>query len=34
MSTEEALLKTFKGTFIECENPNDMLYRFEGIAYC
>lgn len=34
MSSEEALLKTFKGTFIECENPNDMLYRFEGIAYC
>ena len=34
MSSDEALLKNFKGTFIECENPNDMLYRFEGMAYC
>ena len=33
MSTDEAILRNIKGTFIECENPNDMLYRFEGVAY-
>jgi phospholipid-translocating ATPase len=33
ISSEENLLESYKGAFIECENPNDMLYRFEGTLY-
>ena len=33
ISSEETLLESYKGAFIECENPNDMLYRFEGTLY-
>ena len=33
MSSDEKILKNIKGTFVECENANDMLYRFEGVAY-
>lgn len=27
------VLQALKGAFIECENPNDQLYRFEGTMY-
>jgi magnesium-transporting ATPase (P-type) len=33
MSSDEAVLNSMRGMYIECENPNDMLYRFEGAAY-
>jgi magnesium-transporting ATPase (P-type) len=28
--TDEDVLNYFKEAVIECENPNEMLYRFEG----
>jgi hypothetical protein len=33
MKTDEEVLTSIKGTYIECENPNEMLYRFEGTLY-
>lgn len=33
MSTDLDLLTSMKGAYIECENPNEMLYRFEGTLF-
>ncbi len=33
MNTDEELLSSMKGSVIECEYPNDMLYRFEGTVF-
>ena len=33
MSTDRDVLTSMKGTYVECENPNEMLYRFEGTLY-
>ncbi len=29
-SQDNEIISKMKGAFIDCENPNDMLYRFEG----
>lgn len=26
-------MKNFQGALIECENPNEMLYKFEGTLF-
>lgn len=28
--SDEEVLRGFKGAYVECENPNEMLYKFEG----
>jgi P-type E1-E2 ATPase len=33
MNTDSEVLTSMKGAFVECENPNEMLYRFEGTVY-
>jgi magnesium-transporting ATPase (P-type) len=27
------VLQVLKGAYVQCENPNDQLYRFEGTIY-
>lgn len=27
---DESMINNFRGAYVECENPNEMLYRFEG----
>jgi magnesium-transporting ATPase (P-type) len=29
-TNDATVLEKFQGAFVECENPNEMLYRFEG----
>jgi phospholipid-transporting ATPase len=31
--SDSEILRNFKGAFIECENPNEMLYKFEGTLF-
>lgn len=33
LNNDDEVLKTMKGAVVECENPNDMLYRFEGTLH-
>lgn len=33
LSSDAEILKNMKGAFVECENPNDQLYRFEGTVF-
>lgn len=33
MHDDESVLNSMKKGTIECENPNDMLYRFEGTLF-
>lgn len=33
MTTDAEILTSMKGTYVECENPNEMLYRFEGTLF-
>ena len=33
VSTDKDALERLKGCIIECEHPNEMLYRFEGTLY-
>jgi phospholipid-translocating ATPase len=33
MNTDAEVLTSMKGAYVECENPNEMLYRFEGTVY-
>ena len=30
---DASVIHTVNGGYVECENPNDMLYRFEGSLY-
>lgn len=32
-NSDQEVLDTMKGAVVECENPNDMLYRFEGTLH-
>ncbi len=32
-SSDSETLSNFKGGFVECENPNEMLYKFEGTLF-
>jgi magnesium-transporting ATPase (P-type) len=33
LASDQEVLQGLKGAFIECENPNDQLYRLEGTLY-
>jgi phospholipid-translocating ATPase len=33
LNSDREILDNMKGTYIECESPNEMLYRFEGTLY-
>lgn len=33
LNTDKEVLDVMKGAFVQCENPNDQLYRFEGTIY-
>jgi phospholipid-translocating ATPase len=33
LNTDSDVLTNMKGAMIECENPNEMLYRFEGTCF-
>ena len=28
--SDEEVIEGFKGAFVECENPNEFIYKFEG----
>lgn len=33
LGSDQEVLENMKGAMIECENPNEMLYRFEGTCF-
>ena len=33
LNSEAKIIENMMGAYVQCENPNDMLYRFEGTLY-